>query len=106
MFGSVAIATNCQRQKIKLEGRFFAQNVDEIVFTTKSTGKELLKKVNNLHKNFHFTLKNADGNGEMAFLDMNIYVSKEKTNSSNWYHKPIDTSIILNFSSCAPLQHM
>ena len=65
------------KTEIKLEGKFFAQNIDEIVFNTKSTSKELLKKFNGLHKNLQLKLKIEDGNGEMTFLDMNIYVRRK-----------------------------
>ena len=97
----------CQlpEKTLNVERKFFARYVDDIVCTTKSTSKELLEKVNSLHKNLQFTLENVDENGELAFLDMSICVNKEKNISCKWYRKPTDTSTILNFRSCAPLQH-
>ena len=43
--------------------------------------------------------------GYLPFLDTNINVSSKSTITCHWYQKPTDTGIILNFRSCAPLQH-
>ena len=43
--------------------------------------------------------------GDLAFLDINKYVSSKNFITCHWYQKPTDTRIILNFCSCAPLQH-
>ena len=43
--------------------------------------------------------------GNLAFLDINVNVSSKSNITCHWYQKPTDTGIILNFRSCAPLQH-
>ena len=43
--------------------------------------------------------------GGLAFLDINVNVSSKNNITCHWYQKPTDTGIILNFRSCAPLQH-
>ena len=43
--------------------------------------------------------------GNMAFLDIIVNVSSKSNITCHWYQKPTDTGIILNFRSCAPLQH-
>ena len=92
-------------RRLNVERKFFARYVDDIECTTKSTGEELLEKINSFHKYLQFTIENVDENGELAFLDINICVSKEKNRSCKWYRKPTDMSTILNFRSYAPLQH-
>ena len=58
-----------------------------------------------LHKNLQFTLKTPNGIGDPAILDLNINVNKDRKISYHWNQKSNDTGIILNFRSCAPLQH-
>ena len=41
----------------------------------------------------------------MAFLDININVSDDRTISCHWYQKLTHTGFTLNFRSCAPLRH-
>ena len=43
--------------------------------------------------------------GDLAFLDLNINANEDRKIGSHWYQKYTDTGIILNFCSCAPLQH-
>ena len=43
--------------------------------------------------------------GDLAFLDINVNVSSKKIITCHWYQKPTDTGIVLNFRSCALLQH-
>ena len=43
--------------------------------------------------------------GDLTFFDINVNVSSESNITCHWYQKPTDTEIILNFRSCAPLQH-
>ena len=43
--------------------------------------------------------------GDLAFLDININVSSKSKITCHWHQEPTDTGIILNFCSCAPLQH-
>ena len=60
---------------------------------------------NSLHKNVQFTLEKDKIEGDLAFLDININVSSESNITCHWYQKSTDTGIIVNFRSCAPLQH-
>ena len=75
-----------------LEGRNFAQYVDNIVFTTKSKDKDLLKKFNALQitKNLQITLESQADNGELAPLDLNICEGKEK-----YFHANDTISVML-----------
>ena len=43
--------------------------------------------------------------GDLAFLDANVNVSSKSNITCQWYQRPTDTGIILNFRICAPLQH-
>ena len=52
-----------------------------------------------------FTLEKVNMEEDLVFLDININVSSRISITCHWYQNPIDTGIILNFRSCAPLQH-
>ena len=67
--------------------------------------RRIARKINALHKNLQFTLEYVDANGELAFLDMNKCVGKESKDSCRWYHKPTDSSTILNFRIRVQLLH-
>ena len=60
---------------------------------------------NSFHKNLQFFLETHIGNGNLAFLDLNINVNDERKISCHWYQKSNDTGIILIFSTCEPLQN-
>ena len=83
----------------------FLRYVDDIVRTIRGDIKELLDEVNNLHPNFHFTLETTDDKNSLPFLDISINVQKEGNIFCTWYQKPSDSGTILNYPSCAPLQH-
>ena len=65
----------------------------------------LLRKVNTLHRKLLFTMEKPDESGNLAFLDMNIKVNSCKEINCEWYKKPADTGVVLNFHSWAPIQH-
>ena len=73
--------------------------------TVKDDTKELLDAVNNLHPNLQFTLETTDDKNSLPFLDMSINVQQEGKFFCTWYQKPSDTGTILNYPSCAPIQH-
>ena len=66
---------------------------------------DYLEYRNSLHKNLQFTLETLNGSGDLAFLDLNINLNEDRKMSFHWYQKSTDTGIILNFRSCALLQH-
>ena len=73
--------------------------------TVKGNPLDYLEYANSLHKNLQFTLQTPNGSGDLAFLDLNINLNEDRKISCHWYQKSTDTGIILNFRSCAPLQH-
>ena len=88
-----------------LELKLFEMYVDDIVCTVKGSHLDYLEYANSLHKNLQFTLETPNGSGDLAFLDLNINLNEDKKISCHWYQKSTDTGIILNFRSCALLQH-
>ena len=88
-----------------LELKSFKRYVDDIVCTVKENPLDYLEYANSLHKNLQFTLETPNGNGDLAFLDLNINLNEDRKISCHWYQKSTDTGIILNFRSCALLQH-
>ena len=79
--------------------------VDDIVRTVRDDTKKLLDAVNNLHPNHQFTLETTDDKNSLPFLDKSINVQPEKNIFCTWYQKPSDTGTIMDYRSCAPLQH-
>ena len=93
------------RKEDTLELKLFKRYVDDIVCTVKVNPLDYREYANSLHKNLQFTLETPNGRGELAFLDLNINLNEYRKISCHWYQKSTDTGIILNFRSCAPLQH-
>ena len=101
LYGSVPVVQKkVQRRTHELE--VFERYVADIVFTIKGNP---LEYANSLHKNVQFTLETLNAHGNLAFLDLNMNVNDERQISCRWYQKSTDTGLILNFRSCAPLQH-
>ena len=48
--------------------------MDDIVYTVKGNPLDYLEFANSLQKNLRFTLETPNGNADLAFLDLNIYV--------------------------------
>ena len=88
-----------------MELKLFKRYVDDIVCTVKRNPLDYFEYATSLHKNLQFTLETPNGSGDLAFLDLNINLNKDRKISCHWYQKLIDTGKILNFRSCAPLQH-
>ena len=104
----VWICTYCSNQQTVghyNEMKLFKRYVDDIICTVRGDPDEYLKFANSLHNNLQFTLEKVNMDGGLAFLDINVNVSSKNNITSHWYQKPTDTGIILNFRSCAPLQH-
>ena len=87
------------------ETNVFLRYVDDIQRTVRGDTKELLDAVINLHPNLHFTLETTDDKNSLPFPDMSINVHTEGNIFCTWYQKSADTGTILNYRSCAPLQH-
>ena len=85
--------------------KLFKRYVDDIVCTVKGNPLDYLEYANSLHKNLQFTLETPNGSGDLAFLHQNINLNEYRKISCHWYQNSTDTGIILNFRSCAPLQH-
>ena len=104
----VWICTYCSNQQtvghVKAM-RLFKRYVDDIICTVRGYPDVYLKFENSVHNNLHFTLEKVNLDGDLAFLGINVNESSKKNFTCQWYQKPTDTGIILNFRSCAPLQH-
>ena len=87
------------------ETKVFLRYVDDIQRTVRGDTKGLLDAVNNLHPNLQFTLETTDDKNSLPFLDMSINVHTEGNIFCTWYQKSSDNGTILNYRSCAPLQH-
>ena len=85
--------------------KVFLGNVDDIVRTVRDDTKELLDAVNNLHPNLQFTLETTEDKNCLPILDVSLNVQPEGNIFCTWYQKPSDTGTILNYRSCATLQH-
>ena len=104
----VWICTYCSNQQTvghDKEMKLFEMYVDDIICTVRGDPDEYLKFANSLHNNLQFTLEKVNLDGDLAFLDINVNVSSKNNSTCHWDQKPTDTGKILNFRSCAPLQH-
>ena len=93
------------RKEDTLELKLFKRYVDDIVCTVKKNPLDYVEYANSLRKNLQFTLETPNGSGDLAFPDLNINLNEDRKISCHWNQKSTDTGIILNFRSCAPLQH-
>ena len=50
-------------------------------------------------------MEKMDQDHEIVFQGMAVYADDKRKVSSKLCQKPTDTGILLNFRSCAPLQH-
>ena len=104
----VWICSYCAEKGIKediQELKLFKRYEDDILCTVKGKPLDYLEYAYSLHKISQFYLETPSGSGDMAFLDLCINVNGDRKISGHWYLKSTDTGIILNFRSCAPLQH-
>ena len=83
----------------------FLRYVDDIVRTVRADTKVLLDAVNNLRPNLQFTIETTDDKNSLPFLEMSINVQPEGNIFCTWNQKPSDTGTILNYRSCATLEH-
>ena len=82
----------------------FDRYVDDIVRTVKGDPQLLLQQANKLHPNLQFTLETMDATMGLPFLDMRVKTDDRGTTTCEWYQKPSDTGVILNFRSFAPMR--
>ena len=82
----------------------FDRYVDDIVRTVKGDPQLLLQQANKLHTNLQFTLETMDATKGLPFLDMRVRTDDRGTTTCEWYQKPSETGVILNFRSCAPMR--
>ena len=87
------------------QAKLFLRYVDDIMRTVKGESEKKLRAANLLHPNLQFTIETSNTNRNLAFLDLKFSVDKSRKINCGWYQKPTDTSTILNFRSCAPLQY-
>ena len=102
------ICTYCSNQQTVgryEEMKLLKRYLDDIFCTVCGEPDENLKFANSLHNNQKFTLEKVKTEGDSAFLDINKNVSCKGNIICHWYQKPSDTGMILNFPSCASLQH-
>ena len=102
----VWICTYCQQMVGQYEEmKLFKKYVDDIICTVRRDPDEYLKFANSLHNNLHFTIEKIKMEANLVFLDGNVNVRGKSRITCQWYQKPTDTGIILNFLSCEPSQH-
>ena len=102
---SIACKKQHEAERAESGVKVFLRYVDDIVRTVKSDPGLFLEAANQLHPNLQFTIEELDNNGNLALLDLNVIVDSGKKVTSGQYQKPTDTSTILNFRGCAPLQY-
>ena len=84
--------------------KLFSRYVDDIIRSIKKNEIEMkLAEINSLHMSLKFTIE-MEQNGELPFLDMKL-CRKDGRLSSNWYYKPTDTGLIMNFHALAPIKY-
>ena len=85
----------------KLKHRY----VDDILRTNKiKETNSILEQLNSMHPNLKFTVE-TENNSKLPFLDITISRDNENHLHSNWYRKPTDTGLLMNFHAIAPKQH-
>ena len=67
-----------------------------VLMSTKRSQQNMFKGNLKLHRENHHV---------RTLLDMNIDVNSCKEINCECYKKPKDTGVVLNFRSCAPIQH-
>ena len=85
--------------------KLFKRYVDDIlVVMDKGEIDNRMEVINKLHPNLKFTLELESEQGGLPFLDMCLRKVGDKI-SSEWYQKPANSGIILNFFALAPSRY-
>ena len=77
--------------------------VDDVLRTSRESPDTILQKCNQLHPNLEFTIERLDQERAIVFLDMKIRRKNNGILETEWYRKPSDTDVLMNYRSCAPL---
>ena len=90
---------------IKGDSKLYERYMDDILCSAKCDSVSTrLNYVNNLHPCLDFTYELENDKKSIAFLDM--LIKNENGNlSSQWYRKPTDTGLTLNYHALAPLKY-
>ena len=64
----------------------------------------MFERSNGLHNNLKFTME-READSSLAFLDFRIHRSTDGSLNTEWFHKPTDTDLCLNFWSLAPFRY-
>ena len=89
---------------IKGDAGLYSRYMDDVITVCdKESIDSKLKEINLLHSMLQFTIEH-EKDGCLPFLDMVIH-NKEGVLSSEWYTKPTDTGLTLNFHSLAPMKY-
>ena len=83
--------------------RISLRYVDDVLRTSRESPDTILQKSNQLHPNLEFTIKLLDQERAIVFLDKKIRRKNNGLLVTEWYRKPSDTDVLLNYRSCAPL---
>ena len=103
------------RYKVYYEIYKIYNNIQDILcFLRYLEGEERTKlnQINQLHPNLKFTMEEMtkddakeDEVGRIPFLDMELIQKTDGAVESEWYTKPTDTGIIMNWYAIAPLRY-
>ena len=89
---------------IKGDVGLYSRYMDDVITVCeKESIDSKLKEINQLHSMLQFTVE-QEKDGCLPFLDMLIH-NKGGILSSEWYTKPTDTGLTLNFHSLAPMKY-
>ena len=93
LYGSVPIVRKKVPRRTQ-ELRIFRRYVDDIVCTVKGDPLEYLENANSLHKHLQFTLETKNCSGDLAFIQLNKNVNKDRKISFQGYQNSTDTGIM------------
>ena len=91
--------------EIKGNSTFYRTYVDDLIrIIDKAKIKDKLASINKLHPNLSFTMETEES-GTLPFLDMKLIHNKNGTVESEWYVKPTDAGLTLNYHAMAPAKY-
>ena len=93
-------------KEIQNESRLYCRYMDDVITiinTQYSTSN--LARINKLHPNLTFTSELENEKGELPFLDMLLIHKQDGKIDTQWYRKPTDTGLVLNFHALAPFKY-
>ena len=85
--------------------KFFRRYVDDILCVIKKSELESIQReINELHSNLKFTYELESEMGQIPFLDM-LLTHEGNSITSQWFIKPSNSGLILNFYAFAPARY-